>query len=206
MKKYDMLTVCLKLSRKAIREKLLRTCYSIAIIAGRNCFIWKMGNTKAASAVATKQFIRPDQRLKFKVTLTLMETLSPEWRISGQDHNIWSKMPLGEWHLQQLSFPSVLIQSTLEEGQLEFWCRFHCLDSHKTLTCTGQRGADRQGEAIEWEQCNAACPERGNTIPHCSSSLLPPLDTRLYLTILSKIFPNYRHFLALSSEVSRFST
>lgn len=61
-----MLTVHLKLSRKATREKLLRTCYSIAIIAGRNCFIWKMGNTKAASAVATKQFIRPDQRLKFK--------------------------------------------------------------------------------------------------------------------------------------------
>lgn len=161
-----------------------------------------MGNTKAASAVATKQFIRPDQRLEFKIMLTLMETLSPQWSISGRDHNIWSKMPLGEWHLQQLSFPSVLIQSTLEEGQLEFWCRFHCLDSHKTLTCTGQGGTDWQGEAIGWEQCNAACPERENTIPHCSSSPLPPLvKTRLYLTILSKIFPNYRHFLAQHTEL-----
>jgi len=58
--------------------------------------------------LAKMQLVMPDHRLELRVTLTLMETLSPEWSINGQDHNIWSKMPLGEQHLQQLSFSLVL--------------------------------------------------------------------------------------------------
>lgn len=61
------------------------------------------------------QLVKPHQRLELRATLTLMETLSPAWSITGQDHSIWRKMPLGERHLQQLSFSLMLTLGNREQ-------------------------------------------------------------------------------------------
>lgn len=90
-----------------------------------------MGNTDAATAEAEMQLVQPDQRLELRVTLTLMETLSPEWSITGQDHNIWSKMPLGEWHLQQLSFSLMLTPGSRDAAWPELPCSLRSPDSCK---------------------------------------------------------------------------
>lgn len=68
--------------------------------------------------------------------LTLMETLFPEWSITGQDHNIWSKMPLGEWHLQQLSFSLMLTLGSWEAARPGLPCSLHSPDPCKILTCS----------------------------------------------------------------------
>lgn len=60
-----------------------------------------------------------------------METLSPEWSVTGQDHNIWSKMPLGEWHLQQLSFSLTLTPGSWEAAWPELPCSLRSPDSCK---------------------------------------------------------------------------
>lgn len=88
------------------------------------------------------QLVNPDQRLELIITLTLRETLSPEWSITGQDHSIWRKMPLGERHLQQLSFSLMLTLGNWEAAWPVLLCRLHSLDSCKILTCSfGQRQA-----------------------------------------------------------------
>lgn len=67
-----------------------------------------------------------------------MKTVSPEWSITGQDHNIWSKMPLGQLHLQQLSLSLMLTLGSWEAA----WCVLHAAstlhnpDSCKILTCS----------------------------------------------------------------------
>lgn len=82
------------------------------------------------------QLVKPDQRLELRVTLTLMETLSPEWSITGQDHNIWSKMPLGEQYLQQLSFSLTITLGSWEGAWPVLPWSLHSPDSHKILTCS----------------------------------------------------------------------
>lgn len=86
------------------------------------------------------QLVNPDQRLEPRVTLTLRETLSSEWSITGQDHSIWRKMPLGERHLQQLSFSLMLTLGNWEAAWPVLLCRLHSPDTRKILTCSfGQR-------------------------------------------------------------------
>lgn len=99
-------------------------------------------NTDAATAVPKMQLVNPDQRLELRVTLTLRETLSPEWSITGQDHSIWRKMSLGQRHLQQLSFSLMLTLGNWEAAWPVLLCRLHSPDSCKILTCSfGQRQA-----------------------------------------------------------------
>lgn len=81
------------------------------------------------------QLVNPDQRLELGVTWTLRETLSPEWSITGQDHSIWRKMPLGEQHLQQLSFSLMLTLGHWEAAWPVLLCCLHSPDSCKILTC-----------------------------------------------------------------------
>lgn len=88
------------------------------------------------------QLVNSDQRLELRVTLTLRETLSPEWSITGQDHSIWRKMSLGQRHLQQLSFSLMLTLGNWEAAWPVLLCRLHSPDSCKILTCSfGQRQA-----------------------------------------------------------------
>lgn len=96
----------------------------------------RTGTTDAATVVAKMQLVKPDQRLELRVTLTLMETLSPEWSITGQDHNIWSKMPLGEQYLQQLSFSLTITLGSWEGAWPVLPCSLHSPDSCKILTCS----------------------------------------------------------------------
>lgn len=71
-----------------------------------------------------------------------METSSPAWSITGQDHSIWRKMPLGERHLQQLSFSLMLTLGNWEAAWPVLPCRLHSPDPCKILTCSfGQRQA-----------------------------------------------------------------
>ena len=111
---------------------MLFSCYNCSqesFLSGR------MGNTDAATVAAKTQLVKPDQRLELRVTLTLMETLSPEWSITGQDPSIWSKMPLGEQHLQQLSFSLMLTLGSCKAARPVLLCSLHSPDSCKVLTC-----------------------------------------------------------------------
>lgn len=98
-------------------ERLQKCVFSSCNCSQESFLSGRRGTTDAATVVAEIQFVKPDQRLELRVMLILMETLSPEWSITGQDHNIWSKTPRGERHLQQLSFSLTLTAGPCEAAR-----------------------------------------------------------------------------------------
>lgn len=145
-----------------------------------------MSNTDAATVGAKKQLVKPNQRMELWVTLAVMEALLPEWSITRQDHNICSKMPLREGHLQQLSFSLMLTLGSWEAAQPELPCSLCSPYSWKILTCS-----------YSSSQALFHSPLPSYSISDLSAqSLLCKLTSRLYLKTSYHIFLTYRHFLA----------